>query len=202
MTYEEWVKRNFGDLRLLGASTFQYKPGVILDDHGQRIATAWSVLGESSDDPFWKTEQGAGLLSDHQFTEERTAGVTLKIPGLVAITFNSGGKVRASFTAREVQLRSFESATQQTVDARLRTLKVPHSMVWKDFIDGHLVVLETWYATKVDIQFHREGNVIARAEVEKTATISAGLDRTWTEDHTLTVTSDGKVPFAVRGWRP
>lgn len=201
MNFVDWVRHNFNDLQVLRASTFQYKPGVLLNNHQELTATVATLLEEDPTAPFWQTEQGEAIIFDDQFEESGEGGLKLKVPGLFSINLSHDHAVTASFTASNVQVRAFTNATVQMINKKLHEVVKPrHNRDWIDFVDNHDVVVETWYATKIQAKFKSSGGFMADAEVEAKATISG--NRKWVNNETVEFVGSGTVPFGVRAFKP
>ncbi len=203
VSYAEWVASNFSGLRLLGASTSQFRPGEILKhDTNQYIANAellyetW-VPGQPLPTNFWEAVQDEAFIAGRSFSETREQGFNLKIPGLISINLGSARHLEATFSAEALQARYFIAAELPLLIPVFRRLRAAHPEAYEREIDGNLLVLETRYASKATLQFKRGGNVVAKAEVERLGTISAGGEMKWDEEHTLTATGAVNVPFGV-----
>jgi hypothetical protein len=203
MSLKEWVRDNFDDLELLEASTFQYRPGVILNPQGSaEIRTAaWALLKEPVTDPFWATRRGPALLPQRSFQEERDAGGTIKIPGLLAVTLKDQGKVAAAFTAEEVEVELFTNAFESDIELKLRE-RFHGTPLWVQFIDDHRIVMECWYLRHLRVTFTAEGARLAQAEAQQRLDISAAGATTWKENDVLEIQGAAIAPFAVRTFRP
>lgn len=203
MTLEKWVKSNWDGLELLKAATPQYRPGVILRPGGSSEirAAAWALLGENATDAFWATERAEGLLFERTFEEERGGGATIKVPGIVALTVKSNKTVKASFTVEEVEVAMLTNAFEYDIQEKLRK-RFYGTPEWAKYVDDHRVVTESWYVKKIRVTFASEGKQLAEAAVEQEVNISISGQREWKSNDVLEVTSSGKVPFAVRTFRP
>jgi hypothetical protein len=203
MNLERWVKENWDGLELLKASTHQYRPGVILKPSGSSEirAAAWSLLDENVTDPFWQVERGEALLVQRTFEEGRKAGGSIKVPGIIAVTVKSEAEVQASFTVEGVEVALLTSAFESDIQEKLRT-KFHGTPEWVKYIDDHRVVTESWYMTHLRVTFVSAGNQMGEAAVEANTNISVSGQREWKTNDVLEVKSAGKVPFAVRTFRP
>ena len=204
MTLKEWVKKNFGDLELLGASHFGYRPGVILDpDSLEIINSAWELLDQPPDGAFWRTQRGPGLLASRSFKESRDHDGVIKVPGIVSIAVKSQSAVEAEFVAEHVSVEVLTGSTVGGIETRLRTRwkdgQDPNG-VWIRYIDGKLVVSESWFCNRLTVKLNTNGQRIVKADAEKQVELSGSFK--WSSEDTLTFDSDGQAPFAVRGLKP
>lgn len=205
MTLEDWVKKNWGGLELLGAATQQYRPGVILsNDGGMEVqSAAWALLGEQKTDPFWQTERSEALLVEREFEEERGFGGSIKIPGIVAITLKSNKQVKASFSVEGVEAELLVNAFESDINTKLHDkLKSQHSDVWTKYVDDHPVITESWYMRKLMVSFEGAGGSQLSADVQADINVSAAGNVDWKTKSVVHIESPGKVPFAVRTFRP
>jgi hypothetical protein len=190
-------------LELLSAATPQYRPGVILKPagSGEIRAAVWALLKENVTDPLWQTERSEALLAEREFQEKKGSGLVVKVPGLLSITLKDERDLTASFSVEQVEAEFLINAFESDLQERLRE-RFHDSPTWVKFIDDHRVVTECWYMRQLRVTFSQGGSQLAQAEVEARANISVAGSHEWQANETLSLSGSGKVPFAVRTFRP
>lgn len=162
---------------------------------------AWELL-DLSPDKFQSELHRANILAG-EFTEKIGFDGTLPLPqyGLnLSASFNRVRK--AKLTIGAVYGRTFTRGfAAHELHAALRKLQEtdPARGGW---VEDDYLVTECYYTADLTFTFAEQGDMTAKAELQKAGLkIAAEIKANWTDEHTLVLQGAAAAPFAVRGMR-
>jgi hypothetical protein len=196
-------------LQLLGVSTDDVLPGEVVSKakKGFMPQGHLSELLTAVSEAYWETEQNPANIVYGSVEKEfnLTGKASLSEMGVVV----SGGLGKASsatFSITGVSARTFKNGTGHaslfSLTPKVFALKKADKAKWK-LVNGKFIVLETYYASEVTVEFTTGGNVDLKADIDEqgAVTASGGATITWKGKRSFTVAKNDKVPFAFRGWQ-
>jgi hypothetical protein len=196
------VLRRWG-LLLLGASSEEIVPGVVLDRRTfQRIAYLKNLLEGSED--LWPTQLIDGHIPDVVQWERSLRGrASLVIPGVIAIRGGLGPATGGRFSISQVATRVLRSQYLDDVRLQVRLEEWAQERSNRRYhrrIRRNLFVESTWYAQEYTLELLGTRGADLEAEVAENINVGAGASAEWASGTTVRVTGNTRVPFAVRRW--
>ena len=196
-------------LQLLGVATDDVLPAAVVD----RAKKGYLPLGHLSeiliDEPpsYWKTEQNPANIVYGSVEREYKLGGKASLSEMGVQV--SGGLARASaakFSITGILARTFVNgpghASLFSLTPKVFALKKTDRVRWR-LVNQKWIVLETYYASEVLVEFATSGNVDLKAELDElgAVTVSGNATVSWKSKRSFTVSKNDRVPFAFRGWQ-
>jgi len=207
LKFPDFLKRF--QLQLLGVATDDVLPGAVVDKarRGYMPLGHLSEILEGEALAYWQTEQNPANIVYGSVEREVSLGGKASLSEMGILV--SGGLTRASaatITITGILARTFLNgpghASMFSLSPRLFALKKADRARWK-LVNNHWIVVETYYASEVTVDFTTSGNVDVKADIEAEGSVnlSGGATANWKGKRSFTVAQNDRVPFAFRGWQ-
>lgn len=196
-------------LQLLGVATDDVLPGAVVDRAKRGYIPQGHLRDLLPSEParFWETEQNqANIVYGRVERDIKLGGKSSLSEMGVQI---GGGLERASsatLAITDILARTFVStsghASLFSLSPKVFALRQSDKTSWR-LVNGKWIVLETYYASEVTVEFTTNGNIDLQADIAGKGGVTASGSGavTWTGKRSFTITNNNAVPFAFRGWQ-
>ncbi len=201
MIFRRFIQKHIPGLRVLPISTEQFVPGVILDREKLRLMGHCREILHDEPESAWTYTLSKASMIYGTVQADRKLGGGVKVLGIISLRSGYLDDIRVHIDISEVRGAALDMY-QMELQPKLNALrKTDRRGRWR-LINDHLVVMETYYASKFKATFYRKNQLLARADLDAIATLDleGHIEYQWETDHSLVVANNEHVPFGVRGF--